>query len=50
MDAAPPAELADIRLLAVRVLNINSAAIHTRYAYFHDDTPWPPIITTELAR
>jgi len=42
MDAAPPGELADIRLLAMRVMNLNFAAIHTRCAYFHNDIPSPP--------
>ena len=34
MDAAPPAELDNLELLAMRVMNANFGAIHTRYAYF----------------
>lgn len=39
MDAAPPAELDDLRLLAMRVMNLSFGAIHTRYAYSHRDIP-----------
>jgi len=42
MDGAPPAELDDLRLLAMRVMGLHVAAIHTRYAYFHNDTPSSP--------
>jgi hypothetical protein len=38
-DAAPPEELDDLQLLAMRVININFGAIHTRYAYFHSNIP-----------
>jgi hypothetical protein len=37
MDAAPPAELDDLRLLAMRVMNTNFATIHTRCADFHPE-------------